>query len=206
MPEVMGLFPTPVMAVEGLAPEELREAIIAGARKRLSNRNVHDDRLAHTEVIAPDKDPDFARLAKLLRPHLAEFGALLLGEKLRWLVKEMWVNVLQHGGHQAMHNHANSFVSVVIYLTPTGDSARTLFYRPIGGGDYAFANENRGTQTTPFNAKRWSSPPMQAGDAIFFPSYLLHEVPPNQGGERVTVAVNCLPERVDSWGYTVKFS
>ncbi len=116
------------------------------------------------------------------------------------------MNVLQTGGHQAMHNHANSFVSAVIYLTPTGESSRTLFYRPIGGGDYAFANENRNSQTTPFNAKRWAAPAMRPGDAVFFPSYLLHEVPPNQGGERITIALNSLPERVDSWGYSVRFS
>jgi uncharacterized protein (TIGR02466 family) len=206
MPQVMGLFPTPVLTVEGLAPPDLRKAIVASARKAQKARNAHDDLLAHTEMFRPDENPDFARLAELLAPHLTEFGALLLGEKLRWLVKEMWVNVLQTGGHQAMHNHANSFISVVIYLTPTGDSARTLFYRPIGGGDYAFSNENKQTQMTPFNAKKWAAPAMQPGDAIFFPSFLLHEVPSNRGGERITLALNSLPERVDSWGYSVSFA
>lgn len=206
MPEVMGLFPTPVMMVEDLAPKDLRDAIVKGVRRSATSRNVHDDRLAHSAMIRPEDNPDFARLARRIEPHLAEFGALLLGEKLRWIVKAMWMNVLQTGGHQAMHNHANSFVSVVIYLTPTAESSRTLFYRPMGGGDYAFANENKGTRITPFNAKKWAAPAAKAGDAIFFPSYLLHEVPANQGGERITIALNSLPERVDSWGYAVRFS
>jgi uncharacterized protein (TIGR02466 family) len=204
--QVMGLFPTPVMTVKALAPERLRRSIVEDARRKSKSANVHDGRLAHTEMIRPEDNVDFGRLADLLAPHLSEFGALLLGEKLRWLVKEMWVNLLQNGGHQAMHNHANSFVSVVLYLTPTGEGARTVFHRPIGGGDFAFANENRGTTMTPFNAKRWVAPAMEPGDALFFPSYLLHEVPANPGGERITVALNALPERVDSWGYAVRFA
>ena len=42
----------------------------------------------------------------------------MFGERLGWSLKEMWVNVLDTGGRQAMHNHANSFISGVVYLTP----------------------------------------------------------------------------------------
>jgi hypothetical protein len=40
---------------------------------------------------------------------------------------------------------------------------------------------------------------------ILFPSYLLHEVPVNPGGERVTLAFNAIPDRLDAWGYAVGF-
>ena len=33
-------------------------------------------------------------------------------------LKEMWVNVLEMGCRPAMHDHANSFASVIVYLTP----------------------------------------------------------------------------------------
>jgi uncharacterized protein (TIGR02466 family) len=204
--QVLGLFPTPVMRAPALVEAPLRARLAAKGRAGAETRNVHDRKLAHSSMIRPEDDPDFATLAEALAPHLAEYGALLLGETLRWTVKEMWVNVLQSGGHQAMHNHANSFVSVVIYLTPTDHAARTVFHRPLGGGDFAFVNENARTRHTPFNARRWAAPAMEAGDALFFPSYLLHEVPTNQGGERMTIALNCLPERIDSWGYAVRFA
>ncbi len=205
MPQVVGLFPTPVMKVEGLVPEPVRMAVIADARKAEIRTNTRTEKLSHTAMMRPEDSPAFATIAERLAPHLSEFGALLLGERLRWIVKEMWVNLLQTGGHQAMHNHANSFVSVVIYLTETANAARTQFYRPLGGADFAFANENAATQITPFNARKWAAPEMAPGDALFFPSYLLHEVPENPAGERVTIALNALPERVDSWGYAVRF-
>lgn len=205
-PAVIGLFPTPVMTVPALCPPDLAAALLADARAGAKARNVHDGRLAHSRMMRPEEDPRFGRLAGLLAPHLAEYGALLLGERLRWLVKEMWVNVMQPGGRQEMHNHANSFVSVVLYLTATDAGARTVFHRALGGGDFAFVNENKATQVSAFNARRWAAPPMRPGDAIFFPSYLLHEVPPHDGpADRVTIALNSLPERIDSWGYAVSF-
>jgi hypothetical protein len=41
---------------------------------------------------------------------------------------------------------------------------------------------------------------------ILFPSYMLHAVPPNQGQERITVAMNALPNRLKSWDYEVRFA
>ncbi|MFV0473216.1 MAG: putative 2OG-Fe(II) oxygenase [Pikeienuella sp.] len=206
MTQVVGLFPTPVMAVEGLAPADLLRALIEEARADATSRNAHDGRLEHSRVMRPEENPHFGKLAGLVAPHLREFGALLLGEKLDWAVKEIWTNRMDRGGRQEMHNHANSFISAVIYLTSTGESSPTVFYRAIGGSDYAFLNENKATRMTPFNARKWAAPAMRPGDAIFFPSYILHEVPPNPGAERMTVALNALPTRVDSWGYTVNFS
>lgn len=206
MPQVIGLFPTPVMTVEQLCPPALREAILDETRAQATARNAHDGLLAHSAMVKPAENRHFRKLADLLAPHLAEYGALLIGERLKWLVKEMWINVMQTGGHQAMHNHANSFVSVVIYLTATDEGSRTVFHRALGGSDFTFVNENRATQISAFNARRWSAPPMAAGDAILFPSYLLHEVPPHDGVERVTIALNSLPERIDSWGYAVRFA
>jgi hypothetical protein len=48
-------------------------------------------------------------------------------------------------------------------------------------------------------------PEPDPGDLILFPSYLLHEVPVNQGSERVTLAFNAIPHRLDAWGYSVSF-
>ena len=53
-------------------------------------------------------------MANRVTPKLADFGALMFGERLGWSVKEMWVNLLETGGRQAMHNHANSFISGVL--------------------------------------------------------------------------------------------
>lgn len=142
----------------------------------------------------------------MVTPKFAEFGAHLFGERLGWSLKEMWVNVMDLGGHQAMHNHANSFISGVIYLTPTQDASRTVFMKSPGGTDYSFKNDHESVVTGPYNAEKWISPPAEPGDVVLFPSYLMHAVPPNPGERRITLAMNAIPARLDSWGYAIQFS
>jgi uncharacterized protein (TIGR02466 family) len=105
-----------------------------------------------------------------------------------------------------MHNHANSFISGVVYLTPTHASAQTVFMKSPGGTDFMFRNDHAGTKPTPYSADKWISPAPQPGDMVLFPSYLMHAVPPNQGGQRISLSFNAIPTRLDSWGYTVRFS
>ena len=157
-------------------------------------------------MLKPGDSPLLVEAATRITPLLSEFGALLFGEQMGWSLKEMWVNVLDTGGHQAMHNHANSFISGVVYLTPTHESARTVFMKSPGGTDYAFKNDHAGMATGPFNAEKWISPMPEPGDLVFFPSYLMHAVPPNAGARRITMAFNAIPQRLDSWGYAIRFS
>ena len=53
----------------------------------------------------------FMRAPGTLGPALVTGLVDHFAELASWSVKEMWVNVLDTGGHQAMHNHANSFIS-----------------------------------------------------------------------------------------------
>ena len=92
-----------------------------------------------------------------------------------------------------MHNHANSFISGVVYLTPTHPDARTVFMKPPGGTDFSFKNDHAGVTTGPYNADKWISMPPEPGDVVLFPSYLLHAVPPNPGERRITLAFNAIP-------------
>ena len=206
MSEVLGLFPTPFMRVPGA----LDGALIAGLVTHFSAQSGHENNssanLSHTRMLRPSDSPLLVQLATLLTPRLVEFGALLFGEALGWSVKEMWVNLLDTGGRQAMHNHANSFISGVIYLTPTHADARTVFMKSPGGTDFAFRNDHAGSLTGPYNADKWISPQPEPGDLVLFPSYLMHAVPPNPGERRITLAFNAIPTRLDSWGYTVGFS
>jgi uncharacterized protein (TIGR02466 family) len=129
----------------------------------------------------------------------------MFGERLGWSLKEMWVNVLDTGGRQAMHNHANSFISGVVYLTPTHPASQTVFMKSPGGTDFAFRNDHAGTSAGEYSADKWVSPAPAPGDMVLFPSYLMHAVPPNPGERRVSLAFNAIPTRLDSWGYRVTF-
>ena len=205
MTDVFELFPTPVMRVPAVLTSDAARALARRLAAGVSVANGHSAQLAHTRILRPGEDAELDAVVHQIGPHLQAFGQLLFGEKLRWLVKELWVNVLQAGGSQGLHNHANCFASGVLYLTPCDTSACTVFARSMGGSEFAFRNTHAGTQPSAFNAEKWVAPPPNPGDLLLFPSYLLHEVPVNQGAERITLAFNAIPDRLDAWGYSLAF-
>jgi uncharacterized protein (TIGR02466 family) len=206
MDEVIGLFPTPFLRVPGALHADLVNNLVTHFVGRAQRDNNSSAQLSHTEMLRPADSPLFVQAASLMTPKLADFGALLFGERLGWSIKEMWVNVLDSGGRQAMHNHANSFISGVVYLTATHPDARTVFMKSPGGTDFAFRNDHAATTPGPYSADKWVSPQPSPGDMVLFPSYLMHAVPPNPGERRISLAFNAIPTRLDSWGYAISFS
>ena len=206
MDEVFGIFPFPIMRAPAALGAPLVDGLIKHFTARATQENNSSTSLTHTRMLKPGDSPLLGKAAAVILPKVVEFGAHLLGERLGWGLKEMWVNIMETGGHQAQHNHANSFVSGVVYLTPTHPGSQTVFMKSPGGTDFQFKNDHAGTTPTEYSADKWVSPAPEPGDLILFPSYLLHAVPPNQGERRITLAFNAIPARVDSWGYLVKFS
>lgn len=206
MHEVIGLFPTPFMRVPGALERDLVERLVEHFSAQAGIANNSSGSLAHTAMLRPSDSPLLVTAATAITPLLSDFGALMFGERLGWSLKEMWVNVLDTGGRQAMHNHANSFISGVAYLTPTHPDSRTVFMKSPGGIEFSFKNDHAGVASGPYNADKWISPTPEPGDIVLFPSYLMHAVPPNPGERRITLAFNAIPTRLDSWGYKVAFS
>lgn len=206
MDEVFGLFPTPFLRAPGTLRPPLVTQLIEHSTARAIRDNNSSANLSHTEMLRPGDSPLLTSAAELIAPKLVDFGVQLFGERLPWLLKEMWVNVLDAGGRQAMHNHANSFISGVIYLTRTHPSSRTVFMKSPGGTDFLFKNDHKGITPNEYCADQWISPAPEPGDLVLFPSYLLHAVPPNQGERRITLSFNAIPARLDSWGYVVRFA
>ena len=206
MQEVVGLFPTPFMRITGALRPDLVRALVTHFSAQAGQANNSSTNLVHTAMLKPSDSPLLVDAAGLITPLLADFGVLMFGERLGWSLKEMWVNVLDTGGRQAMHNHANSFISGVAYLTHTHPQARTVFMRPPGGTDFSFKNDHAGVNTGPYNAEKWISMPPEPGDVVLFPSYLLHAVPANPGERRISLAFNAIPTQLDSWGYKIAFS
>jgi hypothetical protein len=206
MNEAFGLFPTPVLRAPATLGERLVEGLVRHFTSQALQENNSSDRLAHTRMLRPGDSPLLVEAALLITPKIVDMGALMFGQRLGWSIKEMWVNVLETGGAQAAHTHANSFVSGVLYLTPTHPASQTVFMKSSGGTDFIFRNEHADITPTPFNAERWVSPAPAPGDLILFPSYLVHAVPPNPGERRITLSFNAIPNGLDSWGYKVNFS
>ena len=115
MDEVFGLFPTPFMRAPGTLNARLVEGLVKHFSVLARSANKASDSLLHTEMLRPDDSELLVEAATLIMPKVVDMGALIFGERLGWSIKEMWVNVLSTGGVQAMHNHANSFVSGVVH-------------------------------------------------------------------------------------------
>jgi hypothetical protein len=205
MVEVFGIFPTPFMRARGA----LESALVAGLVEHFTARATHDNssspKLLHTRMLKPSDSPLLGQAANSITPRLVDFGVHLFGERLPWGLKEMWVNVLDSGGRQAMHNHANSFISGVVYLTPTHPGSQTVFMKSPGGTDFSFRNDHKGMSPNEFCADKWVSPAPEPGDMVLFPSYLMHAVPPNQGARRITLSFNAIPAQLNSWDYVIRF-
>ena len=206
MRQIFELFPTPVAWCSGLVPLSLVDSLSKEFAQAAVQKNNHSSDLRHSAILSTDSSALIGDLKVLLLPEVKSFGAQMFGEELNWFIKELWLNVMEQGGSQSVHNHANSFISGVIYLTPSHPSAHTLFVKSLGGRDFSFSNTNSRTEIGAFNAEKWASPAPQPGDVILFPSYMLHEVPINRGARRVTIAFNAVHGQLDSWGYTLKMS
>jgi uncharacterized protein (TIGR02466 family) len=206
MDEVFGLFPTPFLRAPGTLSARLVDSLVQHFSALARDPNKGSDNLSHTAMLRPADSPLFVEAASLITPKIVDMGALMFGERLGWSIKEMWVNVLDTGGFQAMHNHANSFISGVVYLTATHPDSQTVFRKASGSTEFVFKHEHANVTPTAFNTDRWVSPAPAPGDLVLFPSYVLHAVPPNQGKRRITLSFNAIPGRLDSWGYAIKLS
>lgn len=206
MDQIEPLFPIPLMRSPGILPADLKDAAVAAIRGAQIETNLRSGQLFHTQVADPRNNNLFQTIAELAIPKLVDFGELLFGEKLNWTVKEMWTNMLETGGNQTLHAHANSFISGIFYLTPSHPASNTVFVRPPGGFDFSFRHHTRSAAVGPYNAGKYMVPEVEAGDLVLFPSYLYHEVPRNQGDQRITIAFNAIPDHLDCWGYRVTFT
>ena len=204
MDEVFRLFPTPFMRAPGTLSQRLVAGLVEHFAARATRDNNSSANLLHSEMLAPTDSPLLGEVAGAVTPKLVDFGVYLFGERLPWGLKEMWVNVLDTGGRQAMHNHANSFISGVVYLTATHQSSQTVFMKSPGGSDFKLKNEHPGVSPNEFCADKWISPAPEPGDMVLFPSYLMHAVPPNQGGRRITLSFNAIPAQLRSWDYVIR--
>lgn len=205
MDEVYRLFPTPFLRAKATLEPRLVAGLVAHFAAQATRDNTSSKNLAHTEMLQPGDSPLLGEVAAAVTPKLVDFGVHLFGERLPWALKEMWVNVLDSGGRQAMHNHANSFASGVIYLTPTDPGSQTVFMKSPGGTDFTFKNDHKGMTPNEFCADKWVSPAPEPGDMVLFPSYLMHAVPPNQGERRITLSFNAIPSALKSWDYLIRF-
>jgi len=89
MDEVIGLFPTPFLRVPRALDAHLVRGLVEHFSALADRANNASTNLSHTAMLKPSDNPLLVRAAELVTPKLADFGALLFGERLGWALKEM---------------------------------------------------------------------------------------------------------------------
>jgi uncharacterized protein (TIGR02466 family) len=203
--DIIPIFPTPIMMARRAIPEPVVAELIETLHADAAAPNVRTRLLTHTPMRKPRDNAAYRAAMEHVAPRVQAYGGTLMGEILPWAVKEIWVNRMEPGGAQKMHNHANSFISGVIYLSAVHPSAVTVFHRHMGHDTFVLRNENERCAFNEYTMPIYKAENLEPGDMVLFPSYLMHEVPPNEGGVRYSAAFNAIPERLESWGYSLAF-
>jgi len=137
----------------------------------------------------PKRDPAFADLARLVKPHVARFAkecAFALERPLR--LDSFWVNQLPLKGHHRAHIHPHSVVSGTFYVEIPKGSGGICFEDPRLPALMAAPPRENGA---PENLRTIVSLEPRAGLLLLWESWLRHEVLAGSGrGDRLSVSFN----------------
>jgi hypothetical protein len=111
---------------------------------------------------------------------------LFVGHKTKYIINNFWINKNTKGSFNRSHVHAGCHFSAVYYVKA-----------PENCGNIVFTNPNLGARMHGFDSinnekfrSQWSLKP-EKGLFILFPSYIPHEVEPNQSDEeRISASFN----------------
>tara|TARA_Y100001951_G_scaffold102569_1_gene109472 strand:- start:2338 stop:2946 length:609 start_codon:yes stop_codon:yes gene_type:complete len=100
-------------------------------------------------------------------------------------ITQSWLNYTEPGQFHHRHEHSNSYVSGVFYVSADKEVDRIQFYKTAHEEiQLAVSKYNL------FNATTWQYP-VQTGDVLLFPPYLTHGVEKKKGTNlRITLSFN----------------
>ena len=110
---------------------------------------------------------------------------------LKPVLGNMWANINYPKCYNRPHIHPNSLFSGVYYITAPKNSGNLMIYDPRPGVQMAMPNRKEG-KLPPELWREVHYEPV-AGRCIMFPSWLWHEVKPNESNQtRISVSFNFL--------------
>ena len=137
----------------------------------------------------PKRDPGFARLAKTLTKHAAEF-AMECGfeHSHRPRLDSLWVNLMRGSGHHSAHIHPNSIISGTLYIEVPDGSGAIRFEDPRLQLMMAAPRRRDDAQE---GLRSFATVTPRIGLLLLWESWLRHEVLPGRGRqERLSISFN----------------
>ena len=134
------------------------------------------------------EQPELAAMQAFVQKQIKSYtqNLLKLDSSIDLYITQSWLNKAEKDQYHPLHNHPNSVLSGVLFLSGGGKLPPIRFHRfnPL------FPLELNFTELNDFNATcRWFEPVY--GQLILFPSSLLHDVTPNKtDSTRITLSFN----------------
>lgn len=145
--------------------------------------------------------PEFARLTAAVRATAERYAADQgFDPAFELATDNMWANINPPGGYNRAHIHPHSTISGVYYLQAPEGAGRIIFYEPR---THVAMSSPRFIPDKQRDARYWTEVNYQPieGRIILFPSWLLHEVQPNEAqgtgeaADRISVSFNLFQRR-----------
>ena len=103
----------------------------------------------------------------------------------------MWANINYKGGFNRPHLHPNSLFSGVYWVKAPKNSGDLMLYEPRPGVQTTMPNRKKGKLPHELWRQVYYTP--KAGTIVMFPSWLWHEVKPNESQDiRISISFNFL--------------
>ena len=110
---------------------------------------------------------------------------------LKPVLGNMWANINYPGNFNRPHLHPNSLFSGVYWIKAPKKSGNLMLYEPRPGAQCTMPNRKEGKLPSQLWREVHYEP--KAGTCIMFPSWLWHEVKPNNSNDiRISVSFNFL--------------
>ena len=184
--EMAGIFPCPVYIttrdsdLDSTEEKEIQDIIKDGLHKD-GDRNHHTE---NTYIF----DTSLKNLKEFCEHHVKNYVKEILNaeKELDFYITQSWLNVVEPGGNIHRHQHSNSIISGCFYISTENDDT-VVFNDP---------NRKSKLQVEPNQYNDWNSTachfPATNNKLLLFPSWLEHEVMPNESAttKRISLAFN----------------
>lgn len=187
------LFPTVLLSVAANPTEPQRQAALDYLEDQRRASPSRSQKNAFEWVSAPNlhRQPQFAWLAaSVKRAANAYFDrGTFVRDGIE--ITEMWANVSEPGGHHRAHQHPNSWISGVYYLSAPDGCGNISFQDPRPGASFLRLAQTSGG-TPEFSLQASVEP--ETDMMLLFPSWVTHAVGPSSAtSDRISVAFNVFP-------------
>lgn len=180
--EVVNLFPLPVYKSKlgiDFTEKQMKHLLKNVERKSLLPRNPGGNAVSANDRIL--EHSSMKSIKAQIQNHINYWfeTSIKPSTKVKLAITQSWLSLTLQGESHHRHNHANSILSGVVYIS-VAENDGINFVRPGGMQANMFNEDGRWhiplKENTYFNSSTITVP-VQKGDIILFPSQLHHEVP-----------------------------